>query len=85
MAKVKNNIENVEEKVGYDYYFKEFREPYQPKYAFCPTLVIARIEKYWDVDYQKAVEIYKKSSTYLGSVSRLNDFLYEKLVIESNK
>ena len=74
---------NTEKKKKYEYFFQEFREPYQPKMPFCPTVVIARIEKYWGVDYAKATEIYRVASSYLGSISRMNDFLYEQIVINA--
>lgn len=72
------------EKKSYNSFFKVFKKPYQPKYGFCPTCLLQYIMEYFEVDISKAMEIYGKSSSYYGSIARLNDFLYEEVVIKAS-
>ena len=71
--------------IDYKEFFKNFDINYMPKYGFCPLNVITYIKRYYDVDYYEAQNIYKELSKYRGAVVRINDFLYEELVIKSKK
>lgn len=69
-------------KETYSDFFRDFKTPYQPKYAFCPLSFITYIMRYYEVDYAKANEIYMKVSTHYGAISHMNDFLYEELFLK---
>ena len=75
----------AEKRTSYKIFMKNFTEPYQPKYGFCPTTFMSYIRKYYDLDYWKAMEIYTIVAGYYGAIPRMNDFLYEQVVLNKTE
>lgn len=74
-----------DEFVNYESFFKDFDFNYRPKYGFCPLNVITYIKRYYGVDYNEAQKIYIELNKFKGAIVRINDFLYEELVVKSKK